>query len=93
MQVLVPKRKGKFNQFGIYLVNFHNLLLHIVLLCQESVTIKNIMIMLLILQDMIYQKYILAKLTFGFPLIMVKFTSHTFLLNTLIKKVVSNMLS
>jgi hypothetical protein len=87
------KKMDKLNQFGIYLVSFHNLLLHIVLLCQGLATIKNIMIMLLILQDMIYPKYIRAKLTFGFPLIMDKFISHTFLPNTPIKKVVNNMLS
>lgn len=87
------KKMDKLNLYGIYLVNYRNHLLRIVRLCLELVIMKNIMIMLHIMQDMISLKYITDRLIYGFLSIMDKFMLYIFHHNTHMKKEVNNMLS
>lgn len=91
MLVWIAKTLEKLSQFGICSDNWVNLLLPMPLLCLESVIIKDIMVMLHILLDMIYLKYIQANRTFGFLLILDSFMLFIFLRNIHILQEVNNM--
>lgn len=72
MLVWVQIKMERLNRFGICLGNYRNLLRLIVRLCLVLAIIKNTMIMLRIMLDTIYLKYILLRLIYGFLLITLK---------------------
>lgn len=93
MLVLVLKRMERLNLFGICLVSFHRLLLRTVHSCLGLATMKNITTIKPIMLDTIYQKSTPDKLISGSLLIMPKYMSFIFHLNTLTKKAVNNTIS